>query len=169
MAWGLLIFVVLIVIAGITSIARDMASITPPAAPLPLNASISAGQQFMLYRNAVIAYATDNNITALTTAPLGALQPYLANNSFGTLPENAQNVIVPNKTNITICVWMPAPGGTFSQLEQQLGNDMTIGLVTRRGSWSQPGPYGVTSPIPSACLQNEPATGDLLSVVEIGN
>lgn len=169
MAWGLLMLVVLMVVSGITYIARDMASITPPAAPLPLDDNISAGQQFIIYRDAVIAYVIQNNDTTLDTVPIGGLQPYLANNSFSTLPANAQNVIVQNGTNITVCVWMPAPGGTFTQLEKQIGNDMTIGLVNA-SNWVQAGPHGVTSPIPAGCLSaSKPVTGDIFSVVQIGN
>ena len=169
MAWGLLMFVLLMVIGGITYIARDMASITPPAAPLSLGENISAGQQFIIYRDAVVAYVIHNNDTALNTVPTSGLQPYLANNSFGTLPANTQNVIVQNGTNITVCIWMPAPGGTLSQLEKQIGHDMTIGLVNA-SNWTQAGPHGVTSPIPAGCLStSKPVTGDIFSVVKIGN
>lgn len=169
MAWGLLMFVILVIITSVSVIARDMASIPSPAAPLPLGENISAGQQFILYRNAVIAYVVSNNSIARGTAPLSALQPYLAHNRLGTLPTTAQNVIVQNGTNITVCVWMPAPAGTFSQLEKQLGNDMTIGLVNHTTNWSQAGPDGVTSPIPEECLgASQPAPGDIFSVVEIG-
>lgn len=165
MAWGLLIFAVIIIVSGITFIARDMESITPPAAPLPLDKTINAGEQFMLYRNAVIAYAIDHS----STPSLRDLQSYLAKNNLNTLPINAQNIVVQNGTNIIVCVWMPAPGGTLSQLENQFGNDMTIGLVNAT-NWPQPGPYNVTPQITAGCLgASKPKIGDIFSVVEIGN
>lgn len=57
MVWALLPLLFLALIFGFTAIERDLASITPPAAPFQTSSAASAAQSFILWHNVAMGYA----------------------------------------------------------------------------------------------------------------
>lgn len=173
MVWALLPLLLISFIMGFTAIERDLASVNPPAAPSEVNAATAAGQEFMLYRNAVMTYVQQKEL-----APYNAVQNFVVSQSLlhltqaelNALPSGAIAVAVANQTpstsslygtqsvygpGYTICVWMPVPAGTVEQTVAQLGGDLTIGTVMTTSTWVQAaagGPNGPGQKIPPLCI-----------------
>lgn len=198
MVFALLPFLLLFFILGFTAVERDLASITPPAAPAEASPTIAAGQVFMTYRNAVMAYAEQLMATGSQyySGPVSVgslnLSPALINAlPAGAMAEVISNAVTSlsgiNGTNsmygpgYTVCVWMPVPPGTVAQTVARLGGDLTIGTVTSAVSWVQAAPGGPGGPqqiIPYVCTQTQaangavppptPQAGDMISVVGLG-
>lgn len=174
MVWALLPLLFFSFILGIIAIERDLASITPPA--VPQTASVdTAGQEFMAYRNAVIAYAEGRfterfnsvppvpvSANALTFQTTGLPSSFLSDLS----ADGASNIIAapvaanymspsPQMVNdgYYVCVWMNVPAAEISRTVSELGGDLTIGTVLPGGTtWQQAGPQGQVLPIPTICL-----------------
>lgn len=175
-------------ILGFTAIEQDISSTLPPAAPLQMNAPNAAGQEFMLYHNAIITYAQQSLGAQNQPQPISqiTLQNAVA------APVGAVAVITPNASPITsanldtsslygpgysVCVWMPAPAGTAAMLMNQIGQDLTIGTVAAGGTTWIPavtaGSNSTAQPIPSGCLNPgypvaQPQQGDIISVSGVG-
>lgn len=178
-----LLFIALIF--GFTAIERDTASIPPPAVPSKAITTNAAGQQFMLYRDAVMAYAQQSLGTQNNSQPVlpTALQGAVA------APRGAVAVIVGNMTASTlgtssaygpgyiVCVWMKAPAGTAAITANQDEQDRTIGTVEVGGTTWAPavtaGSNAPTQTIPSGCLKpgypvTQPQQGNIISISGVG-
>lgn len=190
MVWALLPLLFFSFILGIIAIERDLASIKPPAAPETVSAD-TAGQEFMAYRNAVIAYAEARftqqfnsvppnpiPVSDLTFQTAGLPSSFLSDLS----ADGASNIIGnPEPVNgvsptpqmaangYYVCVWMKVPAAEISQTVNELGGDLTIGTVlSSRTTWRQAGPHGQILPIPEVCLMGEDP-GSKLSGLSYGN
>lgn len=184
MVFALLPFLLLFFILGFTAIERDLASITPPAAPSEASPTIAAGQAFMTYRNAVMAYAEQLMAQEKATGSQqfsGVVDPNALNlpsSIINALPAGATAVVVGNISSslsgiygtnspiyglgYTVCVWMPVPAGTVAQTAARLGGDLTIGTVTGTSSWVQAatgGPGGPQQIIPYWCVGYQALNG----------
>lgn len=193
MVWALLPLLFFSFILGIIAIERDLASIKPPAAPETVSAD-TAGQEFMAYRNAVIAYAetkmgsdsypytpVQTNSLGLSPSVLSALPADASNMIAYPVQEPSANIIPSAQAaadyGYYVCVWMKVPAAEISRTVSELGGDLTIGTVLKGGdSWRQAGPQGQVLTIPDTCLSgvklntgmpNIPPEGDMISVVGI--
>ena len=179
-----LLFIALIL--GFTAIEQDFASIPPPALPSQTGPTNVTGQQFMLYHNAVMAYAQslldegEQNYSSFV--PANALPPTI------TVPAGASAVVVSNSPTIfgisgtnsfygsgyVICVWMPAPAGTALITASEFGQDRTIGTVAAGGTTWVPavttGSNSTVQSIPLNCIDQmvSPQQGDIISVSGLG-
>lgn len=169
MLWALLPVLFLSLILGFTAIEGDMATTKPPAAPFPMNASDAAAQEFMVYRNAVMNYAEQNQDTT-GPVPLSSLTAYLPTARVSALPAAAQAVITPGQGNSSyVCVWMPVPAGAIGQVIDQTNGDLTIGTVMSSERWVQAAPGGSIQQIPcSLAGVTPPAPGYIMSVFGLG-
>lgn len=191
MIWAFLPLLVFVLIFGFTGIERDQMSISPPAAPTPINlaAASQSAQEFILYRNAVTAYAASHfNTGSYPASPASPSALGLSSAVASALPADAFYILAyPAKSGtITpsdqasanrgyyVCVWMKVPVGTITQTVDQLGGDLTIGTVVANDNWLQAGPNGQVLPIPPTCLAGmdlstgmpvTPPVGDMISVV----
>lgn len=170
-------------ILGFTAIERDLASIPPPALPSQTGATNVIGQQFMLYHNAVMAYAQSlldtgkqydwgpvlaSALPSTITVPTGALAAIVSNNSVISGISSTNNLY---GTGYVVCVWMPAPAGTAVITAREFGQDRTIGTVAAGGTTWMPavtsGSNSTAQSIPASCttvLESVPQQGDIISV-----
>lgn len=171
MLWALLPFLFLAVILGFTAVARDLAVVTPPAAPFQVNAVNAAAQIFIMYRDAVMAYAEQNPSITGGVAP-GNPPLNLSGSAITALQAAHANALIGQNdtTGHDVCVWMQAPAGTVGQVVSQLDGDLTIGTVLAGGvSWMQVGYGGTSQSIPESCEQGNPLQkNDIISVVGLG-
>lgn len=162
--WGYVSLAIVAMAAGIMAILRVTAAVTPAAPTLP--AARSAGQDLLIYRNAVLAYAEVNpNLGMFADYPVpNSLLTYPAGVSSSDIPPQAGNLITPGPNGARIIyAWMPAPRGAVSQTTSALGGDLTIGRIEGPG-WVTPA-LGAMGSIPSPSTM---PTGDIISVIEIG-
>lgn len=174
MLWALLPFFFIALIFGFTAVERDLASVKPQAAPLVLGAATSTGQEFVMYRQAIITY-----VQAYPQQLNGVVPMSLPSGAANALPTTAIAVVVPNqnppnngKFKYMTCVWMPAPAGTVGRVVNQLGGDLTIGIVVTNNDWAQAGMGGTVLAIPPGCLASAgtasaPSPGYIISVFSV--
>ncbi len=162
MMWAILSVMIVVSFIGIGAIERGQALNPPAASPVP--AALATGQDFMIYRNAVLAYAEANpNIGAggnanvlpqMLTLPFGV--------TMSNLPVTLANLITPGPNGSRVVyVWGAAPAGAVAQTVMQFGGDLSIGRAVG-AAWVTPGDGtmgGLPAGIPS---------GDMVSVVELG-
>lgn len=164
MIGAILIVVFMWMAMGSTATERNVASDIPAAPSAP--AAKATGQEFMMYRNAVLAYAEANpSLGASGNYPIdnNALE-YPGGVSALSLPNGAANLITPGPNGSRIIyVWMPAQAGAVAQTVEELGGDLSIGRI-RGATWSTPA-LGTMGTIPSP---GQMPSGDMISVVELG-
>lgn len=162
MMWAILPIIIVLSFIGIGAIERGQA-LHPPAAP-PAPEALAIGQDFMIYRNAVLSYVEANpgvgasgNVNVLPQ--MLTLPPGVTTSS---LPVGLGNLVTPGSNGARlIYVWGSAPAGTVAQTVMQFGGDVSIGRA-EGAVWVTPG-GGTMGALPTGV----PA-GDMISVVQLG-
>lgn len=162
MMWAILSVMIVASFIGIGAIERNEALNPPAASPAP--AALATGQDFMIYRNAVVAYAETN--PSIGTGGNANVQPQSLTLPPGValsnLPAGLGNLITPGPNGSrVIYVWGAAPAGAVAQTVMQFGGDLSIGRA-EGAAWVTPG-VGKMGMLPAGI-----PSGDMISVVQLG-
>lgn len=162
--WAVLSAVLVMAFIGIAAIEHDQSTATPAANVAPATTSI--GQDFMMYRNAVVAYAETNASAGASGnfSVAAASMTFPPGLSSEDVPAGADNLITPGAGGARIVyVWAPAPSGTVAQTVAAMDGDLSIGRITG-ANWSTPS-LGTMGAIPEPGAM---PSGDMISVVQLG-
>ncbi|GAN80385.1 type IV pilus biogenesis protein PilM [Acidocella aminolytica] len=162
MMWAILSVMIVLSFIGIGAIDRVQSLNVPAASSQP--AALATGQDFMIYRNAVLAYA-EENASVGTGGNANVLPQFLvlpAGVAVSNLPAGIGNLITPGPNGSRIVyTWAPAPTGTVAETVMQFGGDVSIGRA--EGTvWDTPA-YGTMGTLPAGI-----PSGDMISVVQLG-
>lgn len=162
MMWAILSVVIVMSFIGIGAIDRGLAPNPPAAAPQP--AALATGQDFMIYRNAVLAYA-EANVGVGAGGNANVLPQFLTlppGVTLSNLPTGIGNLITPGPNGSRVVyTWSPAPNGAVAATVMQFGGDLSIGRA--EGTvWETPG-AGTMGTLPGGIPD-----GDMISVVQLG-